>query len=204
MKLISFLQKIKWQVSTQVGKLDHRTLTFILEIHLPLSGFLHWPKLPWWLRGKSVCPQCGRPGFDPWVSKIPWRRKWHPTPVFLPGESHGQRSLVGYIQSTRLQRVGHNKAISLSFHLSGYTDHFLDSPQHSWETLFSMYLNRDLFIQIFDSHLNHFDFKSFSFSKLLFNIFFHPILLMTHVKPLILNNLFLTLSGGFSSLSFLL
>ena len=39
--------------------------------------------------------QCGRRGFDPWVRKFPWRRKWQPTPVFLPGESHGQRSLVG-------------------------------------------------------------------------------------------------------------
>ena len=35
-------------------------------------------------------------GFDPWVGKIAWRRKWQPTPVFLPGESHGQGSLVGY------------------------------------------------------------------------------------------------------------
>ena len=35
-------------------------------------------------------------GFYPWVGKIPWRRKWQPTPVFLPGKSHGQRSLVGY------------------------------------------------------------------------------------------------------------
>ena len=34
--------------------------------------------------------------FDPWVGKIPWRRRWQPIPVFLPGESHGQRSLVGY------------------------------------------------------------------------------------------------------------
>ena len=34
--------------------------------------------------------------FDPWVEKIPWRRKWQPTPVFLSGESHGQRSLAGY------------------------------------------------------------------------------------------------------------
>ena len=32
-------------------------------------------------------PVCGRPGFYPWVGKIPWRRTWHPTPVFLPGES---------------------------------------------------------------------------------------------------------------------
>ena len=41
-------------------------------------------------------PKCGRPGFDPWVEKISWRRKWQPTPVLLPGKSYGQRSLVGY------------------------------------------------------------------------------------------------------------
>ena len=41
-------------------------------------------------------PAMRGPGFDPWVGKIPWRRAWQPTPVFLPGESHGQRSLVGY------------------------------------------------------------------------------------------------------------
>ena len=35
-------------------------------------------------------------GFDPWVRKIPWRRKWQPTPVFLPGKFHGQKSLAGY------------------------------------------------------------------------------------------------------------
>ena len=44
----------------------------------------------------AICLQCGRPGFDPWVGKVPWRRKWQPTPVILPGKSHGQRSLVGY------------------------------------------------------------------------------------------------------------
>ena len=37
-----------------------------------------------------------KPGSDAWVRKTPWRRKWQPAPVFLPGESHGQRSLVGY------------------------------------------------------------------------------------------------------------
>ena len=42
----------------------------------------------------SACNARG--GFDPWIGKIPWRRAWLPTPVFLPGESHGQRSLVGY------------------------------------------------------------------------------------------------------------
>ena len=40
--------------------------------------------------------RCNRLGFHPWVGKIPWRRAWQPTPVFLPGESHGQRSLAGY------------------------------------------------------------------------------------------------------------
>ena len=40
--------------------------------------------------------QSRRPGFSPWVGKIPWRRARQPTPVFLPGEFHGQRSLIGY------------------------------------------------------------------------------------------------------------
>jgi len=40
--------------------------------------------------------QCGRPGFDPWVGKIPWRRERISTPVFWPGEFHGQRSPAGY------------------------------------------------------------------------------------------------------------
>ena len=42
------------------------------------------------------CKRCKRCGFDPWVGKIPWRREWQPITVFLPGESHGQRSLVVY------------------------------------------------------------------------------------------------------------
>ena len=52
--------------------------------------------------GKEPTFQCMRHkrgkrwGFSPWVGKIPWRRAWQPTPAFLPGESHGQRSLVGY------------------------------------------------------------------------------------------------------------
>ena len=47
---------------------------------------------------ESTC-QCRRHKrcrFDPYVGKIPWRRAWQPTPVFLPGESQGQRSMVGY------------------------------------------------------------------------------------------------------------
>ena len=66
-------------------------MSFLLLVNSVL-----WVGVPWWLRGQSICLPWGRPGFDLWVGKIPWRRKWQPTPVFLPGESHGQRSLAGY------------------------------------------------------------------------------------------------------------
>ena len=59
----------------------------------PLQGF------PGGAGGKEPACQCRRPkrrGFHPWVRKIPWRRAWQPTPVFLPGESQGQRRLAGY------------------------------------------------------------------------------------------------------------
>ena len=43
---------------------------------------------------KKIFLQCGRPGFDPWEGKVPWRREWQLTPVFLPEKFHGQRSLA--------------------------------------------------------------------------------------------------------------
>ena len=49
-----------------------------------------------WLSGKESAYQYRKFRFSSWVRKIPWRRKWQPNAVFLPGESHGQRSLVGY------------------------------------------------------------------------------------------------------------
>ena len=51
--------------------------------------------------GKEPTCQCKRCGFEPWVGKIPWMRAWQLTPVFLPGESHGQRSLAGYSSCDR-------------------------------------------------------------------------------------------------------
>ena len=62
-------------------------LSSLFQLSLPLWG------LPMRLRGKESACQCR---FDPWVWKIPWRRKWQPTRVFLLGKSHGQRSLAGY------------------------------------------------------------------------------------------------------------
>ena len=52
--------------------------------------------LPGWHCSKELTCQCRRLRFDPWVAKIPWKKAWQPTPVVLPGESHGQRGLVGY------------------------------------------------------------------------------------------------------------
>ena len=49
-----------------------------------------------WLRIRLQCRSLRRHRFNPWVGKMPWRRRWQPSPAFLPGESHGQRSLAGY------------------------------------------------------------------------------------------------------------
>ena len=68
---------------------------------IPLSSFFmqsiqYVQGFPGGNSGKEFTCQCRRWKFNPWVTKIPWRREWQPTPVFLPGESHGQRILVGY------------------------------------------------------------------------------------------------------------
>ena len=58
-----------------------------------------WSARSWWLSGKESAQQCRRhrrQQFSLWVGKIPWRRAWQPTPVFLLGESYAQRSLVGH------------------------------------------------------------------------------------------------------------
>ena len=63
-----------------------------------------------WCSCKEFACQCRRHrrcGFNPWVRKILWRRKWQPMPVFMPGKSHGQRSLVGYSPWDH-KRVEHN------------------------------------------------------------------------------------------------
>ena len=74
---------LPWKQSLLKGSL------FIWEVVSPVDS-------PGGLDSKRVCLQCRRPGFNPWVGKIPWRRKWQPISVFLPGKSHGRRSLVSY------------------------------------------------------------------------------------------------------------
>ena len=56
------------------------------------------------------CRRCKRHRFNPWVGTISWRRKWQPTPVFLPEKSHGQRGMVGY------SPYGHKESTRLSKH----------------------------------------------------------------------------------------
>ena len=60
--------------------------------------------LPRWFSGEESDLQGRRFRLDPYVGKVPWRRKWQPTPVFLPGKCHGLRNLAGY------KREGHNLA----------------------------------------------------------------------------------------------
>ena len=55
---------------------------------VPLPSPLH-VLLASYLVESTICLQCGRSGFGPWVRKIPWRKTWQPTSVFLPGEFHG-------------------------------------------------------------------------------------------------------------------
>ena len=79
-----------------------------LSMEFSRKGYWSWLPCP----SPGDLPDLGiEPGFHAWVGKIPWRRAWQPTPVFLPGESHGQRSLAwieesGGLQSTGSQRVG--------------------------------------------------------------------------------------------------
>ena len=75
-----------------------------LRLHAPNAGDpgltptqgARFHRASWWLRRHRICLQCRRPRFSPWVKKTPWRRDWLPTPVFLPGEFHGQRNLASY------------------------------------------------------------------------------------------------------------
>ena len=77
---------------------------FLTSLLCFMFSMVFWGEHLWWLSGKESACQCRRSKFDPWVQKIPWRRKWQPTPVFLPGKCHGQWSPVG------LQSMGSQKS----------------------------------------------------------------------------------------------
>ena len=85
----------------------------------------------WWLR---ICLRCRRCRFNPWVRKISWRRKWHPTPVFLPEKSHEERSLAGY--SPRGRNSQAHLVTKPQWHFSQYSylafDYYVSNVQLSF------------------------------------------------------------------------
>ena len=70
-------------------------LIAVYAMYISSSSVVVWG-FPGGSDGKASSCNAGDLGFDPWVGKIPWRRKWQPIPVLLPGKFHGRRSLVGY------------------------------------------------------------------------------------------------------------
>ena len=77
---------------------ERRSEAFIFsQYFIPLSLCIFFSGLPRWLSGKESTYQCRRHRFDPWAGKMLWRKKWQPTPVFLPGKVHGQRSLASTV-----------------------------------------------------------------------------------------------------------
>ena len=74
---------------------DVRKRVEVLIASCPIRGAF---QVAQWVKN---LPGMQDPGFDSWIEKIPWKRAWQPTPVFLPGESHGPRSLLGYSPESR-------------------------------------------------------------------------------------------------------
>ena len=102
-------------------------LLTIMEVVVIFQAFL-------WLSDKEStcqCRRCRRLGFNPWVRKIPWRRVWQPTPLFLPGESHKQRSLVGY------SPWGHKK-LDRTEQLSSHTKSNGSKSKNKWWNLIKL------------------------------------------------------------------
>ena len=86
-------------LSPTAGQWAVSTFQLLWVVLLWTFVYKYLSELARWLSGKESACQWRRRrrcGFSPWVRKIPWRRTWPPTPVFLPGKSHGQRSLAGY------------------------------------------------------------------------------------------------------------
>ena len=118
--------------------------------------------LPWWFRWWRVCLEYRRPRLDPRFGKIPWRRKWQPTLVFLPGESHGRRSLASYSpwghkESDTTEQLTHIEKYlpwaSVSFSRGRiYCPRFLSVMKNSWDewnSQLSAWFKENAFTHIF-------------------------------------------------------
>ena len=92
-----------WRIKVVLAKWSKWNQPIKVICKMPLQKFvliiIHMCSIigvPWWLSSKEPACQGRGHRFHPWVGKIPWRKKWQPTPVFLPGKFQGHRSLAGY------------------------------------------------------------------------------------------------------------
>ena len=141
---ISSLTELRWHSPTLgmrgpgwLPKHTHLPKIICHFLPSPLSCFSVildvWPVLPGsrWLRGKESASQCKTLKswrFNPWAGKDFWRKKWQPTPLFLPREPHGQRSLVGYSpwghkESNTAERLSAHACTSLIKQVEDHTCH---------------------------------------------------------------------------------
>ena len=121
-----------WQGIIVCAKMSSKANSFMfMSEHESEMGF------PWGATGKEPTCQCRRLKwwkFNSWVGKIPWKRAWQCTPVFLPGESHGQRRPAGYsLQSMGLHRAGHDWSdMVLAWHGSAHKSEEKDKRSNWW------------------------------------------------------------------------
>ena len=116
------------------SKLYFSTYYILINVHILCVS--PPPRFPRWRSGKKPTRHCRRCRFDPWVRKIPWRRKQQPAPVFLTGKSHGRRSLVGY-SPWGSQRVRHNWVHT---HTHTHTLYLRSSSVRFWRGWFALQL----------------------------------------------------------------
>ena len=123
------LNSWKW-ILPKASRKEPGWLTSWFQSFEILNGELNWALLDyqptdqsdnkevlytWWLSSQQSTCQCRRLKFDPWTRKILWKKRWQRTPIFLPGKSHGQRSLAGY-SPWCCKRIGHDLATKQQQH----------------------------------------------------------------------------------------
>ena len=153
----TWVQSLGWEDPLEKGKATHFSIlgwgipwlfsprghkeldtTELLLLHILLAAH------PRGLSGKEPTWQCRRQGFHPWVRKIPWTRQWQLIPIFLPGKSHGQSSLVGYSpwghkeSSTTKQRRAY--ASSTTYHSPLFVSIYIYVPKGYEWCLISLFI----------------------------------------------------------------
>ena len=104
-------------------------------------------------QGWRICLKCGRPGFCPWVGKIPWMRAWTPTPVPLPGESPWTEE-PGSLQSMGSQWVSHNRVPEHNLTIDMSCDSILVQSRINLYTSLDYLMNLPLWVIYFVIHIS--------------------------------------------------